>query len=227
MAGPVAQRFMDRLDDAERDALISRARRVAYPAGAAIITEGDPGEAAFILLEGEAVATQNSAEGKVVSYRDILPGDLFGEIAALDGGPRSADVIARADCVVAALPRHDFEAALVASPTLALILLRHLTRLVRLSTERVFIGVTMTVRQRLIHELLSRATPTGVGGPALEVRPAPTHMDLAARIGTHREAVTKELAALASRKLILRQGRCLTIPAPDLLAAEMEGGGRS
>jgi CRP-like cAMP-binding protein len=223
MPGLRAPRFLERLDAAEREALLRRARRVSCPAGTAIVAQGEPGDAAYILIEGEAVATQNSADGKMVNYRDILPGDLFGEIAALDGGPRSADVVARADCVLAALPRQDFEAALVASPTLALVMLRHLTTLVRLSTERVFVGVTMTVRQRLIHELLSRATPSAAGGQALELLPAPTHMDLAARIGTHREAVTKELAALANRKLIVRRGRCLTIPVPELLEAELNG----
>jgi CRP-like cAMP-binding protein len=223
MDGESAKPFLDRLEPADRTALLNRARRVSYNAGAGIIAEGDAADTVFFLLEGEALAVRCSAEGRSVSYRDIVPGDLFGEIAALDGGARTADVLARTACVAGMLPVRAFEAALAASPSLTLAVVRHLARLIRASGERVFEGVTMTVRQRLALDLLRRAADSGAG---LRIDPAPTHADVAARIGTHREAVTKELAALTARKLLRRDGRCIEIPDPERLAAEIHDGTR-
>jgi CRP-like cAMP-binding protein len=217
-----AQPFLDRLPPADRSALIAAARRTEVPAGAEIIAEGEPAEAVFLLLEGEAVAVRYSSEGRTVSYSDIVAGDLFGEIAALDGGLRTAAVLARSRCVVGVLSSRDFEAAIAASPTLAMALMRNLARLVRLNSARVFEGVTMTVRQRLALELLRRAAPSEAGGGEMLIDPAPTHADLAARIGTHREAITKELSALAARKLLRRDGRRFVLPSADGLAAEIE-----
>lgn len=218
------QGFLGKLDPADRALLLGGARRVAFGDGALIVTEGDATGDVYVLLTGCAVAMLMSSDGKIVTYSDIGPGGLFGEIAAIDARPRSAFVQARGATTAAALTPTAFLAALAASPTLSLALMRHLAAMVRDTTTRVFQSVTMPVRTRLVLELLRRATPDPAanGSDACLVATAPTHFDLAARIGGHREGVTKELSALARAGLIAREGRTLRIPSRARLAAQIE-----
>lgn len=214
--------FLGGLSAEDRATLLGAARVRRYAAGAVMIVEGDAAAEVFVVLSGRATAMRLSPEARVISFRDIGPGDLLGEIAALDGGPRSADVVARTELEAARLPTAAFEAALAASPGLSRALLRQFAGQLRLMTDRVFEKSTLSVRDRLIHELL-RIARRGDDGAA-RLSPAPTHADIAARIGGHREGVTKELSALAARGLIRREGRTLLIPSPERLADALSPG---
>jgi CRP-like cAMP-binding protein len=218
--------FLGALSPEDRTLLLARARRMSFADGARIVAEGDPGDAAFVLLSGAAVALQLSPEGRIVTFSDLAPGDLFGELAAIDGGPRSAFVQAKGSATAAAISRAALEQALAASPTLALALMRHLAAMVRLTTARLFEGVMLPVRARLALELMRRGRAASAGDAA-RLDPAPTHFDLAARIGSHREAITKELSAMARAGLVRKDGRALEIPSLARLAAEIGDAGQA
>jgi CRP-like cAMP-binding protein len=220
------QGFLGALSASDRELLLARAHRVSFGDGARIVAEGDPGDAVYVLLSGAAVALQLSSEGRIVTFSDLAPGDLFGEIAAIDGGPRSAFVQAKGAATAAAISRSALEQALAASPTLALALLCHLAAMVRLTTARLFEGVMLPVRARLALELMRRGRAASAGDAA-RLDPAPTHFDLAARIGSHREAITKELSAMARAGLVRKEGRALAIPSLARLAAEIGEAGQA
>ena len=110
-------------------------------------------------------------------------------------------------------------------PTFAWMLLEHLSAQLRRMTERVYEFSTLVVRKRLILELLRWAEEIGPVDGQVSISPAPTHFELAAKISTHREAVSREMSALAKRGLIEKRGNRLVLR--DLAALEMLAGRRN
>jgi CRP-like cAMP-binding protein len=181
-----------------REAL-ERTRLLRARKGQAILSKGDSSTDIFFILEGRLQVLLYSATGREVSLRDLDENDMFGEMSGIDGESRSASIIALTDARLLVMSRVDFRTAIEASPDAALWLLRQLTVKIRGLTERVFELSALNVQSRLHCELLRMAarSPTG-----LEIRPAPTHAELANRIGTHREAVTREMRALTTQGII-------------------------
>lgn len=199
-------RLFAELPESALDDIARRCRWRDYAPGEQILHHLDPSRDVFLVADGNVRVVNHSLSGKEVSYREIDAGEIFGEFAAIDGQPRSASVVALSDCRIASLPERDFWAAVKAHPALAEALLKHLTRLVRLYSERVQLIATLPVALRVQVELLRLARGARREGPVAAIEPAPTHEELASRIGTHREAVTRELAELR-REGILRAGR--------------------
>ena len=89
---------------------------VSLPAGAILFREGDPGDHVVLLLEGTLEVTHETPEGEVVVLRNMYPGAVVGEMAALDGQSRSATVKARRDCRVLKVPAERFREFLRTRP---------------------------------------------------------------------------------------------------------------
>jgi CRP/FNR family transcriptional regulator, cyclic AMP receptor protein len=98
----------------------------AFMAGASLVKEGRPGESFFVILSGEAKVT---VKGRRVHR--AIPGDHFGEISLLDGGPRTASVVSETPMTVLMIERSDFQKVLRNDPTLAMHLLRSMARSIR------------------------------------------------------------------------------------------------
>ncbi len=210
--------FLSRLSEADRAALAARWSAHGYRADELIISHGDTDRDVFFLLEGRARVTLFSEDGREIAYRDLLPGDVFGELAAIDGRERSASVVAIEPARAARLSAVAFRDLVQANPNLGWSLLQHLSGLLRRMTDRVFEFSTLVVRKRLILELLRRASDTAPTGRQASLTPAPTHFELAAQISTHREAVSREMSALAKKKLVEKRGNRLELH--DLAALE-------
>lgn len=211
-AGDPQVRFIDLLDEADQLRLAETAARRAFGAGTTVIAEDDPPGEMYLVISGHCQVCVYSTDGRDVSYRDMFCGDIFGELSMLDGLPRSAYVIARTDVVVGAIDGADYGRLIAAHPAIGLAMSRHLAAQIRVLTTRVLEGTTLLVRRRLVRELSRRAQRSGPDGDVGELRPAPTHADLASRIGTHREAVTKELSRLAREGHVVRGDGTLQIP---------------
>lgn len=203
--------FLSRLCDADRAELTKRWHERLYRHNELVIAHGDSGRDVFFLLEGWARVTSFSEDGREIAYRDLEPGDIFGELAGIDGKARSASVVALTTSRVARLPEAAFRDIVINHPTFAWMLLEHLSALLRRMTDRVFEYSTLVVRKRLIVELLHRAEDIGVVDGQVSIYPAPTHSDLAAKISTHREAVSREMSALAKRGLIEKRSSSLML----------------
>jgi CRP-like cAMP-binding protein len=95
--------------------------------GATIVREGDIGDTFYVIVEGEAKVTSKS--GRVVNR--LRPGDFFGEISLLDGGPRTADVVADTPMVVLGITRKAFLRAITDQPEIGVKLLQYAASMLR------------------------------------------------------------------------------------------------
>jgi len=142
---------------------------------------------------------------------------MFGDLSAIDGKPRSANVVAIADSFVISMPANVFQGVLQAYPAVAMAALHELVDLVRGLCERVIEMSTLGVRNRIHAELLRLAQRKMKDGKTAVLSPAPTHADIASRVSTHREAVTREFNHLAQIGLLERRtGALLVTDVPEL-----------
>lgn len=217
--------ILDRLSAEDRAAVEARCSFQRYAAGETVISHLDATRDVFIVLEGRLRVTLYSCAGREVDYRDVGPGDLVGELAAIDGAPRSATVAALEPARLAHLPATAFRELVETRPGFTMVLLQHLSAQIRRLTERVFELSTLAVRQRLRHELLRLAEEAGVRENRAEIRPAPTHFKLAARIGAYREAVSREMSVLQKAGLVEKRRGALIVHDRDKLERFVAGTG--
>jgi CRP/FNR family cyclic AMP-dependent transcriptional regulator len=203
--------IFDGLGDAVVARIASLCTWRSYPAGATIIAYMDLSSDVHFLVAGKARAIIYSAEGDAVLFKDIHPGEEFGEIAALDGGPRSAGVEALSACMTASLSADGFQQVLLDEPALALVVLRRLTAQIRRLSERVHEFSTLGVQSRIRAELLRLAALAGTSGNAAILSPAPSLSELASRVSTHREAVSRDLSRLSAMNIAFRERGLLRI----------------
>ena len=176
-----------------------------FDAGKAVITRSSTSRDLFIVVSGRVRVTVYTASGKQVTFRDLAEGETVGEIAAVDGGPRSTDVLALTEVLVAVMTPADLNALLRENPLAAERFTRHLVQMIRRLTETVIELSTLGVVNRIHAELLRLAVETGAEptGSCL-LSPAPRHADIAARVSTTREQVTREISVLAKRGLLMK-----------------------
>lgn len=181
-----------------------------YGPGELVVGHNDTTFDVFFLLTGKLHMNLYSADGQKVGFHEMNSGGMFGEISAVDGLPRSVSVEGATSCRIAMLTRQRFLALIEESPDFAMAVAKQLAAHVRRLTTRVFEFSTMAVRQRLRAELLREARMTAADSALIET--VPTHAELASRISTHREAVSREMAWLDGQGLVLKKGKSLVIP---------------
>ena len=200
--------------DLSPDALKRIERRCVwrnYEPGEAILDYLDASDDVFIIGTGEVRVTIYSLAGKAVSFRELGAGEVFGEYPAIDGGPRSASVEARTSCLIASMPAASFREILETEPGVAQALLPELVMKIRALTTRVYEFSTLAVNNRIQAELLRLANLASKDGKPTRIVPAPTHVEIASRVSTHREAVTRELSRLSRIGIIERKGAALIV----------------
>jgi CRP-like cAMP-binding protein len=205
------------LAPAARQILAARCAWREYGPKQVIVGHEEPSRTVFFLVGGRVRVSVYSSAGKKVTYRDIESGEMFGEFAAIDGEPRSASVEATQPSLVASMSADLFWETLRMHPEVAAAVLRRLTRQVRSLSRRLYEFSTLNAKHRLYLELLRLCSGAiGANGTAV-VKDAPTHEDLATRIGSQRETVSREMADLAAAGILEQDRRLLTIKNVDAL----------
>ncbi|HEU0099223.1 MAG TPA: Crp/Fnr family transcriptional regulator [Allosphingosinicella sp.] len=194
-----------------REAYLARAQLIKVRRGQIIISEGSDTTEVYLIRSGKVQISLFSLHGREVILREMGADQIFGELAAIDGQRRSANVIAVEDSVLALMRGEQFVDFLGAVPQAGLWMSRLLVARIRNLTSRAFELATLPVAGRIHSELLRLARESGVDSDRLTIQPMPTHADLAARIGTHREAVTRELNLLAGEGILHQSGRRVEI----------------
>jgi CRP/FNR family transcriptional regulator, cyclic AMP receptor protein len=182
-------------------ALDARCHWRRVPAGEWVIDYQADGQDVFFVFSGHARVVIITG-GREMILHDIKEGEYFGQYSAIDGKPRSAAILAVSDTVVARMSPALFWEAIHRHPGVREGVLKALVADARALNERATEHANFDVRHRLCAELLRLSRTTREG--RVVVSPPPTHAELAARISTHREAVTKILNALARDGLIER-----------------------
>ncbi len=191
--------------------LDKEATRKSYTRGEHIIVRSSNDTDVYILLSGQARVAIYSSHGKVVGFRKINPGDLFGEFAAIDGQERSATVEAVRASSALVMSAASFKEMMETDPAFLNTVLMHLVNILRSMTARVVEFSTLAVKNRIHNELLRLAKAPADGTGLYQISPAPTHLEIAAQISTHREAVSREISRLKRLGLIERQGKSLIV----------------
>ncbi len=216
--------LFDGLGGSDRDALARLCRWHRYAAHQYIIGHQDETNDVYFIVDGRVRVTVFSPSGKEVSFADLPAGKSFGEMSAIDDVPRSATVIALSDTELASMPAKAFRHVLNDHPVVAEKMMQHLAGLVRKLSDRVVEFSVLAVRNRIHAELLRLARDQGFEGDTAVITPAPTHADIASRISTNREAVTRELNALARDGLIERRDGAIVSADVTRLAQLVETG---
>ncbi len=193
-------------------------RRVARDA--IVVRRGEADCTLLILVHGRLRAGTVSAEGREVTIGLMEPGAVLGEIALLDGRPRSLDVVAMADCLLLSIARRDFLPFLRARPELMLRLMALLCdRLRRASTAFEDVALA-SLSARLARLLLTLAEAHGVATPdGVQIRLAMSQRDMAAQVAATRERVNKQLRQWHEAGVLGDQDGRLVVRQPEALRA--------
>jgi CRP-like cAMP-binding protein len=206
----------------EVDGLAQRLEHLRYGKGQMIVQRHDQDQGIYLLLEGVLLANQYARSGREVGYRRLNPGAYFGEIAAIDGLPRSVNIVALEDARIARLPQRLVHELIDSSPRFMRALLEDMAALTRSLTDRLFELTAVSVACRVDIELLRMGSAAGTDGKSAIINPCPTHAELAVMLGSQREPVTRELNRLASLDIVRQTGRSLHILDMEALANEVE-----
>jgi CRP/FNR family cyclic AMP-dependent transcriptional regulator len=185
-----------------------------------IFAKGDPGNALSGVLSGRVCIYTISSEGEEAILNILEPGEMFGEIALLDGGPRTASARAMGGAELLQIHRSHFVRFLQDHPELSLSILPVLCRRIRMNVEFIEDAAFLHLSARLAKRLLSLAEVYGKPEPrGVTIALKLSQQDLASMIGATRERVNKELALLRGRSLIAVEDGTITICRPTELRA--------
>ena len=215
--------FLRDADPAALSAAAPLARWLAVGPGELVLDFGDATDGVFFVAEGAVRVVVRTPLGQEVILGDLGPGEVFGEMAAVDGEPRSASVTALHPTRLCRLPAAAFLEVALRSPGVGLRVMRVLTGRLRLLDQRLFEQVVLPVRYRLASELLRLSRPReGRGAAGRVVSPPPPQHVLAARVGTRRETVSLMLAELSREGLVEASPRAIVLPRPEALRAAID-----
>jgi len=212
------------LPEDERERLGRLLRPGRYIRGQVIFLEGDEGTALCLIAEGRIRIQLTGTDGREVTINVYGPGEFFGELALLDGEPRSADAIAQDAARVFWLQREDFAAFLDNHPRAAMTMLASLSRRLRHTTRVVQDATFRDVPARLARVLLDLAARNGQPIPeGIRIESRLTQGELAAMVGASRETVNRALRGFEQRGMIGWESSRIIIFRPDQLRARAEG----
>jgi CRP-like cAMP-binding protein len=190
------------LSDATLERVASLATRRSYDKGAVIFAQGDRGDALFGVVAGRVRISANGSAGQEVFLNIMEPGDAFGEVAVMDGLPRTAAATALDDTIVIVIKRNDFLELLEREPRVAIHLLKLLCERLRWTSELVEESAFLAGPARLAKRLLILASlhgrATGVGRLELQISQA----ELARFLGISRQIVNQNLSEWRRREWV-------------------------
>jgi CRP-like cAMP-binding protein len=206
------------LTQEELDTVAQRCRWRRFSRTEQIVHAEDDTDDVYFVVTGTVRAEVYSSSGRAVTFRDLGPGDVFGELSAIDHQPRSANIVALDDVTIASVSAGEFWQLIRDYPAIAEATMRRLTALVRSLSDRVVEFSTLAVRNRIHAELLRLGREYMATENSALIVPSPTHVEIANRISTHREAVSRELSDLTRSGIVERRDGGLFIPDIDRLA---------
>jgi CRP-like cAMP-binding protein len=195
-----------------------------FPKGNVILSQGDEGQALFLIRRGQVKVSVLAEDGREVILSVLGPGSFFGEMALLDDEPRSAHVIAMEDTTILQLRREDFRNRLKAAPELAVSLLRELSRRLRRADDTIASLMLLDVNGRVAHLLLELAKEEGGEGGTRITRRL-THASLGQMVGASRETVSRTMRNLVLRNVVGVTRREIALLDPGALRLAAQQGG--
>lgn len=190
--------------------------------GESLLNYNEGGSDLYFVVTGKVRVKIQTISGSEAILRDIGDGEFFGELAAIDGLPRSASIVAVNDSTIAKMPPGVFREVVHRRAEVCDAMLALLASQVRMLANRVNEFSTLDVSGRVRAELLRLAKPDRPGATRAIISPPPTHAELAARVSCRREAVTRELNTLARAGSIERKKGAIVLTNAASLAENVE-----
>lgn len=186
--------------------------------GQMVVLHGGRDRDVYYIESGSFEVVLNARGGKTVIIRDLTPGELFGDLAAIVEGPRSASVIATGIARIVAIPHGQFLEAVAQQAETSSWYVKRLAREIARLTEKVFELTALCARDRLHYELLRLCVGLPVADGKVVVAIPPTHETIAMRIGSQRETVSREMSKLSALGIARKQRKGLVIDLDRLSA---------
>lgn len=199
------------LDDEDRTRLESQCSWRRYRLGERVFDRGSDGRDVYFVIAGVVNIVNFSRSGREIAFAVAKTGDMFGEMAAIDGESRSASVVAIDDSLLAVLPPESFIDLLKRHGEIAFSLLQRLSIKVREVGDRVMELSTMEASTRVYSELLRLAQPDETVQDLWVIKPLPPLRLLAAEASVSRAVVSGALNELYSSGLLRRKGQSLYV----------------
>lgn len=191
---------------------LAKAWRISdHDAGSMILDAEDRRDDVYFVLAGEVRASSFTATGREVRFTTLSAGEAFGIFAAIDGLPRSTNIIAATKARVARLTAAEFRDWIDTDASFRNAILAHLVARLRALSEQITRLTAYSAEQRLVAELLARAEPDASDPDRATVVPLPTQSELATLILGHREQVSRDLRRLKEAGLVRQDSGALAI----------------
>jgi CRP/FNR family cyclic AMP-dependent transcriptional regulator len=200
------------------DEILRQATERSVRRGQTVFQKGDEGSYMVAVLSGRIRISATSLEGREVTLNMIDAGEVFGDMALLDGKPRSADAIALENSNLMMVERRHFLPHLASSNKLALRVIDVLCERLRETSETLGNLAMLDLAGRLARRLLNLAAQYGTltgGRTLLEIRLS--HTDLGRFVGCSRETVNKQMRAWEEDGIVARESGCIAICKPAAL----------
>ena len=210
------------LDPADLEKLEQRCSWRKFKKQELIIDRQADSREVYFIVSGRVRVVNYSLSGREVTFDDLEAGETFGELAALDSQPRSANVVALEDTTVASLTHDAFRELLLEHPELGLKILVVMAGIIRTSTERIMDLSTLGANNRVHAELLRLAKPGMREDNTAVITPIPIHGDIASRVSTTRETVARVLGDMSRSELVKREEDKLIILDVEYLSDMVE-----
>jgi CRP/FNR family transcriptional regulator, cyclic AMP receptor protein len=216
-------RLLSGMDDTALKGIEERCIWRSYRSGERVFERGTEGHEVLFVIEGAVDVISPTPSGTDLSFARIGPGEVLGHLAAIDGLPRAAGVVAAEDSLLAALPCDRFLALLRENGEIAVRLLKSLSQIVRASNERVVSASCREGMERVYSVLLDLARPDPSTPDLLMIEPFPPLRDLALQAGVTRELVASALNRLYPEGIVRRHGNTLFITDATRLQGVVRG----
>ena len=199
------------LDDEALGLVSSLVKWKRYQEGIEIIPYMSENDEVYFIASGGVRVTIFSFSGKEISYQELGPGKMFGELSAIDQAPRTANVIALEPALIGIISGADYWGLIDRYPSVAAATMKRLASMIRFLVDRVYQYGALDVKDRIRMEVLRLARENMSNEDTADITNFPTHQEIANRVNTHREAVTRELNELTRMGLIEQHRRLLTV----------------
>ena len=184
-----------------------------YPKNSMIILEEEFGDTVFAICEGTVKITRVNDEGKEVILALLGPGEIFGEMAIIDGESRSANALAQENCILLAFPQNEFINILKKYFKVSFALMAELAKRLRKSDQQIEALSLSDAENRIGVSMLNLAEDMGIIRKGkVTIEKLPFQQDIANMAGTSRETVSRVLKMFEEKNLIIKTGHRLIIP---------------
>jgi len=198
------------------------AKHATLKRGATIFSKGDPGSSLIAVVSGTIKISISSPDGRNAILNLIGPGEIFGEVAVLDGQARTADAIANTNCEIFVVDRREFLPFVRSQPALAMKFIELLCTRLRWTSDQVEQVILQDLPGRLASALirLTERHKVSQGGRSIAV----TQQEISEMVGMSRESINKQLRAWAARNWVrLEHGAIVVLDVESL--QEIAGSG--